>query len=92
MTMQTYQQAYNPNMYQQPMLPPPPLHQSLPAPTNPSSSQAPITINPPYPTLLPAKPMPNPSHNRLPQLVQNIDIQPFPTYMIIAIPMNKIQL
>jgi len=72
--MQTYQQAYNPNMYQQPTVPPPPLHQLLPAPTNPSSSQAPANINPPRPTFFPTQPIPNPSPNRLPQPVKNIDI------------------
>ena len=92
LTTQTYQQAYNPNMYQQPMLPPPPLHHLLPTPTNPSSSQAPATISPPCPTLFPVQPVPNPKNNRLPQAMKNIDIQPFPTYMTTAIPMNEIQL
>ena len=67
LTMQPYQQGHNPNMYQQPRLPPPYLHQLLPAPSNPSSSQALATLNPPRPTLFLAQPVPNQSHNRLPQ-------------------------
>lgn len=42
--------------------------------------------------MLPVQPVPNPSHNRLPQPVKNIDIHPFRTYMIAAIPVNEIQL
>jgi hypothetical protein len=47
--------------------------------------------NPPRPTPIPAQPIPNPN-NRLTQPIQNIEVQTFPTYVIMQSPFNGIEL
>jgi len=75
-------------------LPPPPqLQQPLALPMNPNLQQqmqvAPIP-NPPWPTHILAQSIPNPN-NRPTQLVQNIEVQTFPTYVITPASFNGIQ-
>lgn len=89
-----FQQGYNPPYLQQPSLPlPASVQQPLPLPqkTYSSSQQMQQYFNPPRPTELHAQPITIPN-NRPPQPIQNIELQPFPTYVIIAFPLNEIQL
>jgi hypothetical protein len=47
--------------------------------------------SPPRPTPIPAQPIPNPN-NRLTQHIQNVEVQTFPTYVIMTAPFNGIEL
>ena len=47
--------------------------------------------NPPLPTPIPTQPIPNPN-NRTTQLVQNLEVKTFPTYVITPASFNGIEL
>jgi hypothetical protein len=76
------------------LLPPPQLQQQLALPMNQNMQQpmlyAPIQ-NPPRPAPILAQPIPNPN-NRPTQPIQNIEVQTFPTYVIMPAPFNGIEL
>jgi hypothetical protein len=76
------------------LLPTPQLQQPLVVPMNPNMKQPmqdePIQ-NPLQRTPISAQPIPNPN-NRLKQPIKNVEVQNFPTYVIMPTPFNGIEL